>query len=83
VGITERITQLIGVEASLPVVAEGTVSLSRNHTVWGNRSRFITGPTQLQPDRRWVTGLSRRTSLLTTALTLPGLIRYGYPLQRH
>ncbi len=52
-----------------------------NHMISGNPSRFRDGPVELRRDDRWVADLSTRQRLLTTALTLPLLLRYGYPIR--
>ena len=62
----------------LPLRDDTTIVLGANHTVWGNRSRFITGPVTLRMDRRWEDELPRSVSAGVTALTLPGLAKYGY-----
>jgi hypothetical protein len=74
-----RITQMMGDEdIRLPLKDDTTVVLGANHTVWGNRSRFITGPVTLRMDRRWEKELPRSVSAGVTALTLPGLMKYGF-----
>jgi hypothetical protein len=42
--------------------------------------RFRTGPEVLAIDEEFRTGLPRRAAWLITALTAPGLVRYGYPI---
>lgn len=77
----ERITKMMGEsDIDLPLADDSTVVLGTNHTVWGNRSRFITGPIKLRVDRRWEKDLPRAVTAGVTALTLPGLLRYGYIL---
>lgn len=60
-----------------PVVSGG-VTLHGNHTVAGNPGRERTGEVALEPDRRWVRGMSRSRQLLIGAYTLPLRIRYRY-----
>lgn len=51
------------------------------HTMAANpRVRFATEPVAVAPDRRWVDGTSSATWAAVTALTLPGVLRHGYPL---
>lgn len=77
-----RILALVGEpEATLPFLDENTVRLSGNHTVAGNTGRFASGETTLKPDDEWMRSQSARDRLLTTALTLPFLRRYDYPLR--
>ena len=54
-------------------------SVLPQHSVSGNPSRFTDAPIVL--DDRWMTELPRSTGRLVTALTYPGLRRYGYPLR--
>lgn len=75
----KRIAQMMGDDdIDLPLKDDTTIVLGANHTVWGNRSRFITGPVTLRMDRRWEQELPRSVSASVTALTLPGLVKYGY-----
>lgn len=68
------------------VVADGgdpfrstrTVELAGNHTVSGNPGRFRTGRVVVRPDDAWLDGQSRTHRLLSTAVSLPLLRRYGY-----
>jgi hypothetical protein len=64
----------------LPFEDEHTVTLGSNHTVLGNPVRFQAGPVELRNDERWKDGLRRADRLVVTALTLPLLLRYGYPV---
>jgi sulfotransferase family protein len=66
--------------ASLPVTDEGEVFLHGNHTVSGNPSRFQKGLVQVRRDDRWLQAIPRSDYLSTTAITLPLLLRYGYPI---
>ena len=61
----------------LPFVNDRTIRLESNHTVWGNRSRFLTGDVRLHADEEWRTGGALRNGLVT-ALALPWLTHYGY-----
>ena len=57
-----------------------TLILPGNHTVWGNSSRFRTGRLEVRSDDEWTRKLSRSGRLVPTAVTLPLLPRYGYPI---
>ena len=57
-----------------------TLMLPGNHTVWGNSSRFRTGRLEVRSDDEWTRKLTRSGRLVPTALTLPLLPRYGYPI---
>ena len=66
--------------AALPFEDDRTIRLGTNHTVSGNPSRFTTGSVQIRPDREWVGAQRPVDRWATTALTLPLLSRYRYPL---
>jgi hypothetical protein len=59
-----------------------TATLGTSHGLSGNPGRFDTGVIDLQPDTRWRTGLSRREQATVTAVCLPLLAVYGYPVRR-
>jgi hypothetical protein len=78
----ERVADMVGLPfAGLRFVDFRTVELAENHTVWGNPSRFRTGRTIIRHDADWVDALGTRARQLTTALSLPLLPRYRYPLK--
>jgi hypothetical protein len=54
--------------------------LGVNHGVMGNPSRFVTGEVELREDDDWKTAQSPRDRGVITALTLPLLVRYRYPV---
>ena len=77
-----RIAALVGEpDARLPFVDEHTAELGTNHTVSGNPGRFRTGPVTLRLDDEWVAHQAARDRWATTALALPMLLRYRYPLR--
>ena len=63
---------------SLDFVGDGTVDLAPDHSVWGNPMRLRNGPQTLRVDDAWRTAMAPRTRATVTALSLPGLVRYGY-----
>lgn len=67
--------------ASLPFTDSHTAVLTSNHTSSGNPSRFKTGTIGLQNDDRWVREQDLSDRFVTTAMTLPLLLRYGYPVR--
>jgi hypothetical protein len=75
-----RILGLVGVTAELPLAGEREVRLGVSHTVSGNPNRFDTGAVELRPDYEWISNMSPRDRTLVTALTLPLLPHYGYPI---
>ena len=77
---TSEILEFLGEDdRGLPFDAQDRVSLDINHGVYGNPVRRQQGPVALKVDDEW-TGMPRRHRLAVTALTLPLLLRYGYPL---
>ena len=66
--------------ASVPPFAEHEVKLGVNHNIWGNPDRFQTGLVRLQRDNEWASRMKPRDKALVTLLTLPLLVRYGYPI---
>ena len=77
----ERALELVDEEAApLPHVGEHEVKLGANHNIWGNPIRFQTGLVRLRPDDEWAFRMKPEDRKLITALTLPLLAHYGYPL---
>ncbi|MBA2618434.1 MAG: sulfotransferase [Rubrobacter sp.] len=77
----EAMLKLVGEEgAELPLVGEREVKLGISHTVSGNPNRFDTGAVELKQDQAWTEKMSPRDQKLVTALTVPLLKRYHYPL---
>ena len=77
----EAMLELVGEEGSeLPLVGEREVKLGISHTVSGNPNRFDTGAVELKQDQAWTEKMSPRDQKLVTALTVPLLKRYHYPL---
>lgn len=64
--------------AKLPFTDEHTVELETNHTVEGNPMRFQQGTVELHLDEEWKKGMKRTDRRISTALTWPLLLRYGY-----
>ncbi|MBP2330005.1 hypothetical protein JOF56_010390 [Kibdelosporangium banguiense] len=71
---------LLDLDAEPPVDANRIASLGINHTVTGNPDRLQRGDVQVRPDDRWPAQLPRRAAVTATALSLPLLTRYGYPV---
>ena len=67
--------------SELPFVDDTTVRLSGNHTISGNPSRFSTGRVALRADDEWIENQPLVDRTIATALALPLLHRYGYPLR--
>ncbi|MDQ4143767.1 MAG: sulfotransferase [Actinomycetota bacterium] len=74
------ILALVNEESELPFVQGTRVKLADHHMVWGNPSRFKRGWIQLKEDDEWIEQLPLRDMATVTALTVPLLRRYGYPI---
>jgi hypothetical protein len=70
------------VDESLPVSADGRATLHPAHTASGNPMRFRNGEVSLVLDSRWRTELSPAAALTVTAITLPLLRAFRYPVRR-
>ncbi|GAA5061867.1 hypothetical protein HNP84_005834 [Thermocatellispora tengchongensis] len=75
-----RVIGFAGLDDAPPVDGAGIVRLGVNHTVTGNPDRLRHGEVAIRPDERWRTELPRRHRVTATALALPLLRRYRYPL---
>jgi hypothetical protein len=60
------------------VVRGREISLSVDHTVSGNPSRFRTGKIELKPDEEWKVKMRGADKNVITTLTAPLLLKYGY-----
>src|SRR5215211_6558070 len=68
-------------ETEDPFVNEREVSLTVSHTFSGNPDRFQIGPIKIEPDEGWKREMGGGYRTSVTAITWPGLLRYGYPLR--
>lgn len=76
-----RMLDLLSLSADPPFVGDRTVTLRTNHIVAGNPSRFRTGPVHVRADTEWKRAMTQRDQATVAALTLPLLVKYGYPLR--
>jgi hypothetical protein len=67
--------------ADLPFADEATVRLGGNHNLVGNPSRFSTGEIAIRNDDEWLRTPRRMNQIVTTALAMPSLGRYGYTVR--
>ncbi|MFI9526167.1 sulfotransferase family protein [Micromonospora rosaria] len=82
-GTMARIAAFAGIEPGAgPFTDPATVRLAPTHSVAGNPSRHRTGLVPIRVDDQWRQGLSRWSYAVVTALTVPGLRRFGYPVRR-
>lgn len=65
----------------LPLADPTTIVLHGTHSVAGNPMRFRTGRTTLRPDTEWMSRMAARDRRTVTALSLPVLKLYGYPVR--
>jgi hypothetical protein len=68
-------------DAQLPFVDERTVEVGVHHTVAGNPVRFSRGATVIQEDDQWKSRLPKADRLVSTAMAIPQMIVYRYPLR--
>jgi hypothetical protein len=68
-------------EEDLSFIRDGHVVLGANHTVDGNPMRFAVGSLPLRRPDEWREGLSTLGRMSVTAVTLPRLRTYGYPVR--
>ncbi|GIH09807.1 sulfotransferase family protein [Rhizocola hellebori] len=78
--IVAEVLRFAGLDDESPVGDDGKVTLGVNHTVTGNPDRLSQGVVAIRPDERWRTELPLGHSAVSTALALPLLRRYRYPL---
>lgn len=62
----------------LPFITTDGVQLSGNHTVGGNPGRLRHGRVPLRVDDEWRSAMTPTDRRTVTALTLPGMVGYGY-----
>ncbi len=80
-GQVQRVLALAGVVPTaqeLSFLGDDAVELVASHTVEGNPMRFTFGRSTLRVDDEWRAAMPSRDRAALTALTLPGLVRYGY-----
>lgn len=65
----------------LPHISGRTARLGASHGLSGNPGRYEHGEIHLRSDDRWRDGLPLREQRAVTAVCLPLLIAYGYPLR--
>jgi len=66
--------------SALSFVTDTEVTLAPNHTVDGNPIRFTEGGMAIRQDDEWRRKMSRADRRWVTAITLPRLVGYGYPV---
>ncbi len=75
-----EVAELAGLPAAaLPFVSDDEVTLAPTHSVAGNPNRHTTGTVRIRGDMEWRASMPSRDRLVVTALTAPGIARFGYP----
>jgi hypothetical protein len=78
-----RIAGALGRPSSeLAALAEDEVAIGVQHTVAGNPARFSNGHVRLRADEEWRTGMRQSDRRVVETVTLPMLLRFGYPLMK-
>ena len=81
--VTADLAAWLGADpGSSPIVGDPPrVALARpTHPVWGNPVRTTSGDVPLRADEEWRGTLGRAERLVNTAVSLPFLRHYGYPI---
>lgn len=80
-GSVQDIMHFLGEEETVsPFADEREITLEVPHTFSGNPDRFKSGTVKVRSDEGWRDHMSSARRAVVTALTWPGLVRYGYPL---
>jgi len=74
--VSDSIEPLKGAE--LPFEKDGSISLHSLHSMGGNPGRFLTGPTFLKLDKKWLKAMPASHRRLVGFLGFPLLWRYGH-----
>ncbi|MGH7426498.1 MAG: sulfotransferase, partial [Candidatus Methylomirabilales bacterium] len=83
-GYLERVVRHAGVgvpEEAFSFMSDHEVALSASHSLSGNPMRLKAGALHLRPDEEWRAKMGRRERLLVSAITLPMLLGYRYPVR--
>lgn len=79
--VTAQIAEFVGENPEpSPFVDERAVVLRPNHMVAGNPSRLVAGKLLIEDGGEWRTHQSALDRWISTAIAVPYLHRYGYPL---
>ncbi|MFC4783440.1 hypothetical protein ACT8ZV_03135 [Nocardioides sp. MAHUQ-72] len=78
---TREVSDFLGLdipEDQMPFRGDTEVVLAADHSVWGNPMRLQTGVIPMRPDEGWRSGLPADQRRTVSAISWPGLMRYGY-----
>lgn len=73
-----RILQVVDLGLPEHLISGRSVTIAPTHSVAGNPNRHDTGTVELKPDNEWLASMRLWERFIVTALTLPGLHRFGY-----
>ena len=74
-----RALLLVGMaDAQLPFLDGDRLQLGVAHTISGNPSKFQTGTIDIKVDEEWRQAMPTHDRRVVTALTWPGMVRFGY-----
>jgi hypothetical protein len=79
-GSLRQILGMVGASDGAPLLDGQWVELHQNHTVAGNPDRLRTGSVRIREDDEWKQFISFRTRAVVSAICLPLLKRFKYPL---
>ncbi len=80
--VLRDLAALVGEDpGSLRFLSADSATLAPTHSVGGNPVRMISGAVAIEPDEEWRSEISGRDRFVTTALALPLLRRYGFPIR--
>lgn len=73
-----RLLQIIGTDLPDDLISGHNVTLAPTHSVAGNPTRHASGVVKLRSDDEWKVAMRTPERVIVTALTAPGLRRFGY-----
>ena len=80
--VLRELADFVGEPAGdLGFLTSATATLVPTHSVGGNPVRMVSGAVAITPDDEWRHGISARDRTVTTAIALPLLHRYGFPVR--
>lgn len=80
--VLETIGGFVGTELTAALSGDRELTLSPNHSISGNPSKFETGAITLREDSEWRAVMESKDFWVTTLLVWPLLLRYRYPLRK-
>ena len=74
----QQVLDTIGLDVPRGLIRGHSVTLAPTHSVAGNPSRHNRGVVELRGDQEWQQAMRATERAVVTALTSPGLRRFGY-----